>query len=144
MAPLRARRDRSERGSMTLFLVGTCVALLFLGGIVVDFWRVIAARRELAAMADAAATAGANGLDETSLRTGGADLDPVLARSLALAQLRREAQATRIGRADVVADTARVVVRLTGRVRFALLGILLGGGEFTVNVDATAQPRRGP
>src|SRR5262249_52033046 len=82
----RSRARAAERGTMTIFLLGTAVAILFLGGLVVDFWRVIAARRELAAMADSAATAGANGLDDTSLRTGGAALDPAQARSLALAQ----------------------------------------------------------
>ncbi len=129
---------------MTLFLLGLCVAVLFLGGIVVDFWRVLAVRRELAAMADSAATAGANGLDDSSLRTGGDALDPPLARRLALDELQHEARRGDIAQTDVAADPQQVVVRLRGHVRFSLLGIFIGGRDFTVTAAATAQPRRGP
>jgi Flp pilus assembly protein TadG len=140
----RSRDRRDERGTMTLFLLGLCVAILFLGGLVVDFWRVLAVRRELAAMADAAATAGANGLDESSLRTGGDALDPAAARGLALAELQTEARHGEITDVDVVADSRQVVVRLQSHVQFSLLGILVRGRDFTVTVTATAQPRRGP
>lgn len=135
---------RGEQGTMTLFLLGTALSLLFLAGIVVDFWRVIAVRRELAAMADSAATAGANGLDETSLRTGGADLDPVRARALASAQLQMEPGAGRIASSQIDADASQVVVQLHARVRYSLLGILVGGGAFDVAATATAAPRRVP
>jgi Flp pilus assembly protein TadG len=142
MAPGARRHD--ERGTMTLLVLGIAVCVLFLGGIVVDFWRVIAVRRELAAMADASATAGANGLDATSLRTGGAALDPTLARALALDELRRESRSAEITQTDVVADPGQVRVQLQGHVGFSLLGIFLGGRDFTVTVAATAHPVRGP
>ena len=55
---------------MTILVLGLCVAVLMLGAISVDFWRVLSVRRSLAAMADASATAGANGIDEAALRHG--------------------------------------------------------------------------
>ena len=47
-----------EQGSVTLFVLGICVGCLFLAGCSIDLWRAVAVRRELSAMADAAATAG--------------------------------------------------------------------------------------
>lgn len=137
-----SRSGRDERGTITIFVLGLCIAVLFLGGSVVDFWRVIAVRRELSAMADAAATAGANGLDQTSLRTGGAALDPAQAKSLALSELRQEAQSGIIRQVAIDADTGQVVVRLHARVHFTLLGLLLGARDFDVGATATAHPVR--
>ena len=77
--PQPVRRD--ERGTMTLWVLGLCIAVLFLGGLSLDLWRVIAVRRSLVAMADAGATAGANGLDQAALRDGVLRLDPVVARA---------------------------------------------------------------
>ncbi len=139
-----AARRRGERGTMTLFLLGICIAILFLAGIVVDFWRVIAERRTLASMADAAASAGANGVDQSSLRTGGVVLAPDLVRRLALDELAAQAQVGEITQSDVTVGAQQVRVRLQGHVRFSLLGVLLGGGQFVVTVSATAEPRRSP
>ncbi len=70
------RRQRDERGTVTLWVLGLCICVLFLAGLSLDLWRAVAVRRELSAMADAAATAGANGLDEPALRAGTLRLDP--------------------------------------------------------------------
>ena len=67
---MRRPRSRASTGMITLWVLGLAVAVLFLGGIGLDFWRAIAVRREVSVMADAAATAGANGLDESALRGG--------------------------------------------------------------------------
>jgi Flp pilus assembly protein TadG len=72
----------AQRGTITLWILGLCVALLFLGGLGADFWHAIAVRRQLSATADAAATAGANGLDEQQLRAGKIQLDPARVRTL--------------------------------------------------------------
>jgi Flp pilus assembly protein TadG len=135
---------RGEDGTTTVFMLGLCVAILFLGGLSLDFWHVLAERRTLAAMADAAAAAGANGLDEASARDGVIALDPGRAQQLAYAELRQESEQRRITGADVVATRADVVVRLHGTAHFSLLSIFLGNGGFAVEVSASATPRRVP
>ena len=58
-----------ERGSVTFWLLGLSFALLTLGVLSVDLWALIADRRELAAVADAAATAAATAVDEGHWRS---------------------------------------------------------------------------
>ncbi len=137
-------RVHRDRGAMTLYVVGLCVVVLFVGGLSVDFWRIIAARRSLAAMADASATAGANGLDEVSLRSGGVALDPSRARVLASDELTQSSEYRRIQSVVIESDTATVRVTLVQHVEFSLLGILGDHDGFTVRVVATAAPRRLP
>ena len=74
---------------ITLWVLGLTIAVMFLGGLGLDFWRAIAVRREVSAMADAAATAGANGLDENALRGGELQLDDARVRQLVAAELAR-------------------------------------------------------
>lgn len=67
-----------ELGSVTLFMLGLGIALLLLGGIALDLWRLLGDRRELSSLADAAAIAATSGLDIDHFReTGIALLDPV-------------------------------------------------------------------
>ena len=66
---------------ITLWVLGLTVAVMFLGGLGLDLWRAIAVRREVSVMADAAATAGANGLDDPRLRGGGLQLDDARVRA---------------------------------------------------------------
>jgi hypothetical protein len=137
---------REERGTVTLWVLGLCVCVLFLGGLSLDLWRGIALRRELQSMADASAIAGADGLDEGSLRAGGATLDPDRARRFALDALGAQSGAPKVDDADVDVDPAtnRVVVRLRGHVQVSLLGVFLGDQRFDVAVSASAEPRRLP
>jgi ApbE superfamily uncharacterized protein (UPF0280 family) len=130
-----------ERGSITLWVLGLCVALLFLGGLGLDLWRAIAVRRELSAMADAAATAAANGLDEQSLRSGSVVLDPTRAGAIAAEMLARDARGARLEAAAVDVDGDQVVVALEDDVPFSLLGIFIDGEPFRVRATATAQPQ---
>ena len=60
-----------ERGSVVLFLLGLGVALLLLGGIALDLWRLVGERRELASLADAAALAATSGIDTGEFRRSG-------------------------------------------------------------------------
>ena len=76
-ATTRARN--AEDGSVQLFMLGLGIALLLLGGIAFDLWRVLGDRRELSALADAAAVAATSGVDPEVFRaTGVAELDPDL------------------------------------------------------------------
>ena len=140
--PARIRRD--ERGTVTLWVLGLCVALLFLGGLGVDLWRAVGERRALSSMADTAATAGANGVDADALRAGVLRLDPGRARAIAVDALARDPHARHVEAADVRVDGNRVTVALRAHVDFSLLGIFLGGRNFDVQVHASAQPEERP
>ena len=131
---------REERGTITLWVLGLCVALLFLAGLSLDLWRAVAARRELSAMADAAATAGANGLDESALRSGRADIDPVRARAIVTTTLEQFDRANALDAARIDVLDNYVGVTLRDHVDFSLLSIFLGGDHFDVEVHAVATP----
>lgn len=131
----------SERGSVTIWLLGLCVCLLFLGGLAVDLWRVMNVRRELAGLADAAAIHGATALDETVFRaTGAVMLDPVAAQGRARSYLAPRLEAGTGSRVSLRPD--RVAVMLTRPVRLSLLGALLPDQHLRVVVHAEVQPRR--
>jgi len=135
---------RDEHGMITLWVLGLCVAVLFLGGIGLDFWRAIAVRREISVMADAAATAGANGLDEPALRGGALVLDDARVRQLAAAELAQYPESRKLRDEQLVIVNGQVVVTLREDVHFSLLGIFMGGDSFTVQARAIAQPREIP
>ena len=135
--------NRPQRGSIVLFGTGMALVLLLVGGFGVDLWRAHGERRALAEMADAAAAAGANGLDVDRYRaTGVVALDPVLAERLAWSSLAdqpdRGASPPRLA---VTADDERVVVSVEGAVRPILLG-LVTGDDLVVSVTAEAGPRQ--
>ena len=138
------RVHRSARGSVTVFVLGLTVAAVGFGGLAVDAWRLLAVRRGLSAVADAVATAGANGLDPSSLRAGGARLDPAIARRLALEEFAHQRAMVRDPSVSVAADTNHVGVVLRERVSLSLLGILAGRDDVTVEVHAQAAPLRVP
>lgn len=131
-----------ERGTATLWVLGLCVSLLFLGGLGLDFWRAIAERRELSARADAAATAAASGLDEDALRAGAVRVVPDRARAIAVAHLAGDAEPLDESRVDV--DGNIVTVTLRDRVDFSLLGIFMQGDRFAIEVHARAAPDERP
>jgi hypothetical protein len=137
-------RARSEHGMITLWVLGLCVAVLFLGGIGLDFWRAIAVRREISVMADASATAGANGLDEAALRGGRLELDESRVRGLVASELAEFPRSRKLRDANVAVADRRVVVTLSQDVDFSLLGIFMGRGRFTVEARATAEPTEIP
>ena len=138
------RADRAERGMITLWVLGLAIAVLFLGGIGLDFWRAVAVRREVSVMADAAATAGANGLDEPALRGDELRLDEARVRQLVTAELAQYPEAQKLREQDVTVAGVRVSVTLREDVHFSLIGIFMGKGHFTVQARATAEPREIP
>ncbi|MGQ0824467.1 MAG: pilus assembly protein TadG-related protein [Actinomycetota bacterium] len=134
----------TERGTVTLWMLGLGICVLFLGGLSLDLWRGVAARRELSAQADTAATAGANGLDEPALRAGVVELDPDRARALAVDALQRDEQFSTLDFAAVTVVEDEVVVTLQDRVPMSLLGIFDRGNSFVVRVTARARPEIRP
>ncbi|MCZ7525482.1 MAG: pilus assembly protein TadG-related protein [Acidimicrobiia bacterium] len=136
-----AAGDRGgERGWVTLWVLGLCVMVLFLGGVSLDLWRVLAERRELAATADAAARAGTGAIDEAAWRTGELRLDPAEAEALALDHLAAASAGGPAVDGRVGADDTTVTVELEREVELTLTRVLAGEGTITVRVRADARP----
>ena len=137
-------RATGERGSVTLWVLGLCSLMLFVGGIALDLWRAFSERRALAGVVDAAAVAGANGIDETWFRqTSQLRLEPARAEQLAVDNLAAQSDTRSLTDTEVSATDREVTVRASGKVDFTLLRIFMAGTDpFTVTVTATADPRR--
>jgi len=133
--------SHGERGTVTLYVLGLCVAVIFLGGLSIDLWRVVVMRGDLATMADGAAAAGADGLDESALRRGEVLLDSDAVLRLAEDHLAAQSDAGIIDHMQV--ETYGTVVRVTLRssVPFTLLRVFLAGDPFVVSAVAEAEPR---
>lgn len=124
-------------------MLGLCAALLFVGGLALDLWRAFSERRALAGVVDAAAVAGANGIDEDLWRRSQeARLDPARATALARANLAAQTDTRSLVDAAVSATPAEVTVSAVGTVEFTLLRVFMDDEPFTVTVSATADPRR--
>jgi Flp pilus assembly protein TadG len=135
-------RPTGERGSTTLWILGLTLTLFMVGGISVDLWRTLAEHRDLAGIADAAATAAASGVDTEYFRaTGLVRLDPASAGDLALAQIAAQPTGANLSvPADVVVsgDGLTVAVTLHRTVRLTLLALLAPGEDITVGAEAIA------
>jgi hypothetical protein len=131
-----------ERGSVTIWLLGLAVMLLFLGGLSLDLWRAFTERQALASAVDAAAIAGASGIDEPRFRVSGTlALAPPRAEQLAWDNLRAQPVGRRLTAAQVQATAAQVEVAASTTVDFTLLGVLLpGDAPFTVTARAVSVP----
>lgn len=136
---LTVRRD-GETGTVTVWMLGMLTIMLALGGLSVDLWRAFDARRAVAGVVDAAALAGAAGIDQAHLRaTNHVRLDPDLAYDLAAASL---APHTLDGADILIApDRSAITVAAARHVSFTLLR-LAGMTEATVAAHATSPPRR--
>ncbi len=137
-----------ERGSITVWLLGLAVLVLFVGGLSLDLWRAFSARQLMANAADAAAIAGATGIDTARFRdTGQLALDPPVAMQRAGDSLAHQGGlplTTQPG-VEVTPDPPQVVVVLTGQVRFTLLRVLLPNqAPLTIRVRAASVPREIP
>lgn len=135
---------RSDRGSVTIWVLGLSVLILLFGGLALDYWRALALQRELAAVADSAAIAAASGLDEETYRmTGDLALDPGRARQLADAAVGW--QGVDLVDSDIDVTPQSVTVTLTAPVELGLLGVFVGQDEpITVRATATAAPVLSP
>ncbi len=134
-------RERSDRGSVTVFTTIITVALIFVAGLVIDGGAILNARRDAANVAESAARAGAQELDEDAARRDGATLiDP--SRAIA----RAEAFLAAIGvTGTVTATQTQVSVTVEVHEPLQILGIGgLGGVDITGTGTATPQrPIRG-
>ena len=140
----RGTNSCDQRGMITMWVLGLTISVMFLGGLGIDLWRAVAVRREVSVMADASAGAGANGLDQGALRRGHLQLDDARVRQLVAEELAQYPDASRLVGETVTINGVQVTVTLREHVRFSLLGIFMGGGKFTVQASATAEPRELP
>ncbi len=131
---------RSERGSITIWMLGLSLLILVFGGLALDYWRALALQRELASIADSAAIAAASGIDETVYRASGAIvLDPQ--RSMSLANDAVAWQGVDLLSTTVDVTAGSVTVTLVGEVELGLLGVFVDQSEpLTVRAQATAIP----
>ena len=131
-----------ERGQVTFFGIGMVIVLLFVAGFSIDFWRAFSERRALAEMADAAASAGANGIDVDRYRaTGELALEPELAERLAWSSLVAQPDDRSVVGAPVVDANEEIVeVVVRGEVEMTLLSIFMAGEPFEVTVRSVAVP----
>jgi uncharacterized membrane protein len=137
-----ADQGRGEEGQILVLTVVMVLGLLAVLGLVADGGLVFARHRELQAVADAAARAGAAQLDEGVYRASNgriAQLDPARARQAARAYL----QASGFdGHAEVSADLGSARVTLTQAMRPPVFGAF-SGGTVQLAVRSLARPRTG-
>ena len=145
--PPRSLRQalRDDRGTALTWLLGLLLMVLALGGLSVDLWRAFSERRLVAGIVDAAAIAGASGLDEEVLRqTGEARLDPTIATRRAADSLAGHAENVQSPTITVAPDGTAITVSATRQVPLTLARLIHPQGVHHVGAEATSHPRRGP
>jgi len=134
----------AEQGSVTGMLVVVMVVVLAFVGLALDGTRLLLARRDLQALADSAALAGASSIDERRFReTGGSVvvLDPAGARFAAAAVVSTSGWPAD-GRGSVEVSGTRVRVHLERPIGLTLLS-LTGLAPPVIGATASADPRVG-
>jgi Flp pilus assembly protein TadG len=121
----------TERGSVTAYVAVMAIGLLFCVGLVVDGGRRVASVAELTHLADNAARAAAQAIDEDSVRAGTPRLDPVAANAAAASYLSGSGVTFSVA-VTGVGDTVRV--DLTRSVEPAWLPV----ATFTARASGTA------
>ena len=139
----RVRRDE-EGFSMVIWTMGLAVVLFAVIYLVTDAWRLIAADRALSAAVDAAAAAGANGIDEDAYRADATiRLDPGRAEALARQSLAEQDDADRFVGVTVSAAPDRITVAADRSVQLLLLRFIGESGRL-VHAEGEGVPRRSP
>ena len=131
-------RLRDERGQVTAMWAILALALLVLGGLVYDGGQILTARREANNLARQAARAGAQQIDENSLRAGTPTLDPTAAEAAARDYLARQ----NVTPTAVVVTGSTVTVTVSLKQPTPLLA-LVGIDDRTVTSTASARSARG-
>ncbi len=129
-----------------MWMLGLSILLLAFGGLAVDYWRALALQRELAAVADSAAVAGASGIDEAHYRaTGEVILSEARAVDLAHRSVSFQGRALSDTAVALEAGGESVTVVVRGEVELGLLQLFIGDDEpLHVEASATAFPLRLP
>ena len=133
---------RSDRGSVTLWMLGLSLLLLLFGGLVVDFWRALALQRELAAIADSASIAAASGIDEEHYRlTGDVVIEPNRAVTLGADYVGAQDAGLLDLAISTASDGSSVTVLVVDELELGLMGVFVDQTDpLTVTAEATAVP----
>lgn len=143
---MRTAAFRDEGGTILLWMLCLVMMTLFLGGIALDLWRAFSERRAVAGIVDAAAVAGASGIDAAVYRaTNEVLLDPALARRLAYDNLARQGETVQDPLVVVAADNLTISVSGSRDVGFTLLKVLLPDlADAHVHAEAVSAPMVDP
>jgi Flp pilus assembly protein TadG len=136
MTLVTRKRLGDERGSVLINGLLLTLALLMVLGAAVDIGHAFIVRRDLTSLADNAALAGAQQLDQQAVHAGQLALDPSQAQAAALSALSGEPGI----QAQAEASTGQVYVKVTRRFPTILLR-LVGLSDLTVSAQANAAPR---
>ena len=127
---------------MVIWTMGLAVVLFAVIYLVTDAWRLIAADRALSAAVDAAAAAGANGIDEAAYRAGATvSLHPGQAESLASQSLAEQPDADLFVDVTISATPDRITVAADRNVQLLLLRFIGESGRL-VHAEGESTPRR--
>lgn len=137
-------RRQTEQGQMTIMILGFGVVILLLITSVIAASQVFVQQRAIHSAADGAALAGTDGIDPSSIYTGGVgdevELDEGAAQTAVddyLAQLARQGERENLGcGAEVAGDT--VTVHCSEVVPIPFLSNVMPDEGGTVQVDVTA------
>jgi hypothetical protein len=136
-----------DRGSMPLWFLGLALAVLFLGAVSFELWRLLGDRQTLTSEADTVAIAAASEIDlELYRATGEVRLDADLARNRAQAIISAMPgnDSLFMRQVTVAANGEWVEVRLGRRVPYGLIRLLaLSGDSFDITATAVAYPASG-
>jgi Flp pilus assembly protein TadG len=137
---------RTERGTMLPWMMACTMFVLLFVGMSLDLWRIVAADRQTSTAVDAAAAAGASGLDEAAYRADGTvRLDPVRAQDLALENLDANPDAARLVNVNVVVNGDSVTVTAEEPVTWSPpMRVLSAQDAHVVQAMSTATVRRSP
>lgn len=131
-------RLRHDQGAATIWMVMGTVIVLAVSGLVFDGGALINAKRDAINDAEAAARAGAQGIDTAGVYSNaGPALDPAAARARAQAFLDSNGWS-----GTVTADTQTVTVTIDRTQHLAFL-TMFGLGDRPVTGVASAHPERG-
>lgn len=147
-ATLGSRRPRGERGSFTFAVVFWALMVMLLAGLVVDGGLAISERQHVGDVAEQAARAGANQLDQNALRAGMFVIDENAACAQANVVVNAAALDMPIVHCSYGTTVAngRVLPTMTVTIKTQYLPILVGlvySKPLAVNAQATAHPQPG-
>ncbi|HKX76405.1 MAG TPA: pilus assembly protein TadG-related protein [Acidimicrobiia bacterium] len=136
---------KEERGAATIWFLGLSLALMMMGALSAELWRLIGERQELSSMADAAAVAAAGAVDLDHYReTGQVRLAPAEAEQRALLVIAGHSGGTDLAApplVEVAADGLSVRTWVARSVPAGLIRLLsLGEEGFLVQAGAVAYP----
>jgi hypothetical protein len=132
---MRRRRGDRDEGIVTAFVVVFAVVLIFITGLVLDGGRILVEYRQARSVADSAARAGAQAINEDGVRTGSPVLlDAGRAEQRACAIVRLDGYSCG-GDVQVATNDDSVTVTLTTTVDMWLLDSV---GPQTITVEGNA------